>query len=217
MTTPSHHPGEELLLDYADGSLSEPAALAVATHLALCPECRLQVAALEAVGGLLLEETAPVPVSVDCLSRLMARLEETGGAPPTHRSPAEAILIPQPLRGYLGMPVAQIPWQPVLPGLDEYCLAIDARPIKTRLIRLRAEAAAPRHTHDGAEITLVLDGGFHDEFGHYRRGDMTIYGPEIEHRPTAEAGPDCLCLTVTEAPLRLTGPIGRWLNALVRY
>ena len=52
----SHHPEPALLLDYATGTLADPFALIVATHMALCPACRREVAALEAVGGALLEQ-----------------------------------------------------------------------------------------------------------------------------------------------------------------
>ena len=33
-----HHPNEETLLDYASGALGEAWSVAVATHLAVCPE-----------------------------------------------------------------------------------------------------------------------------------------------------------------------------------
>ena len=55
--TISHHPGEALLLDYASGALGEGWSLAIAAHLALCPDCRRLQADMEAIGGALLEET----------------------------------------------------------------------------------------------------------------------------------------------------------------
>ena len=38
--TIAHHPGEELLLDYASGAAQEGVALIVAAHLCFCPACR---------------------------------------------------------------------------------------------------------------------------------------------------------------------------------
>ena len=100
MTIPTHHPGEELLLDYADGSLPESAALAVATHLALCPPCRDHVTTLEAIGGALLDDSPPEPISDDCLDALLSRLEEPELKPrPTFAPlPPQLIVLPQPLR-----------------------------------------------------------------------------------------------------------------------
>ena len=70
--TISHHPGEELLLDYAAGSLAEPWSLAVAAHLALCPTCRQEVAEMEAFGGQLMSAVAPVPVNRDLYESIVA-------------------------------------------------------------------------------------------------------------------------------------------------
>ncbi len=50
---PHHHPGEDLLWDYAKGGLAEPLAVVVATHMALCPLCRTEVSRLEGVAGAL--------------------------------------------------------------------------------------------------------------------------------------------------------------------
>ena len=76
-------------------------------------------------------------------------------------------------------------------------------------MRVRAGKAVPQHTHEGNELTLVLEGSFHDELGRYARGDLAITDPTVEHRPVADEGQDCLCLAVTDARLRLTGPLGR--------
>jgi putative transcriptional regulator len=39
---------------------------------------------------------------------------------------------------------------------------------------------------------------------------------QVDHRPVADEDEDCLCLTVTDAPLRLTGWLGRLLSPFVR-
>ena len=46
-----HHLNDDLLLDYAAGTLSEGWSLAVACHLAMCPQRRGQPALAEAPGG----------------------------------------------------------------------------------------------------------------------------------------------------------------------
>lgn len=60
---PKHHPDSALLMEYASGSLREPVALLIATHLALCPQCRAESHRLETVGGALLEEATPTSMS----------------------------------------------------------------------------------------------------------------------------------------------------------
>lgn len=144
------------------------------------------------------------------------------------RSGDAGLDVPQPLRSYLlsltgadaGASLNALPWQRRMRGLDEIELAPQpGRPNAPRikLVRIRAGHAAPRHTHTGTELTVVLAGGFHDEFGRYRRGDVLYHDATVDHQPVADPGEDCLCLSVLDAPLRLTGPLGRMLNPFLRF
>ena len=83
-------------------------------------------------------------------------------------------------------------------------------------MRIKSGTAMPSHTHEGTELTLVLAGGFSDERGHFLRGDLAEVDASVDHRPIADPGDDCICLAVTDAPLRLTGPFGRLLNPFLR-
>lgn len=225
---PTHHPGDELLVAYASGALPEAASLAVATHLALCPRCRHEVRRLEALGGALLEEMAPAPVGDDLLARIMAQLD----APPSSVAPrplpantdarddgaaAGRPFLPQPLRGYVGGDLASVEWRRVMRGVEETEVPCGPSSAKVRLLRIKAGMAMPKHTHGGSELTLVIAGGFTDATDHYLRGDFAETDNSIDHRPVADAGDDCVCLIVTDAPLRLTGRLGRLLNPFVKF
>jgi putative transcriptional regulator len=210
-----HHPSEARLLDYASGAAPEPVALLVATHLALCPGCRRRVAELEAVGGALLEALPPEPVKDDSFARLLARLERPGPAEPVAPvSPAGDPILPQPLRDYVGS-LDQVTWRWLGP-VYEVRLLTGFEKLTTRLVRIRPGSVMPRHTHAGSELSLVLQGGFSDVTGHYRRGDVAEADSEVDHRPVADADEECLCLAVTDAPVRLTGRLGRLLNPFIR-
>jgi putative transcriptional regulator len=221
---PNHHPPEDQLLDYAAGSLGEPAGLIVATHLALCPACRRQVGALEAIGGALLDRLPAGRADPDGLTRLLARLDEPAPAVPPEPAPPEPAtldeatrhLVPEPLRHHLGASLADLPWQRVTRGLDAYDLPLDRPGFRMRLLRIRAGAAIPRHGHSGVESVLVLGGGFTDERGHYARGDLGISDTSIVHRPVADPDGDCLCLIVVEGRLRFAGLLGRLLGLFTR-
>lgn len=214
---PSFHPEEEMLLAYAAGSLHEPMALLVATHLAFCPSCRAEVERLEAVGGTLIDDLEPVAVDDRSLSGLLARLEDPATErPATPRAPSEAVerRLPQPLRGYLTEGLEGLPWKS-LGAVKQAELLKDFRGYKTRMMRIKAGTAMPWHTHEGQELTLVLAGGFTDGEMHYVAGDVATADPSVNHRPVADPGEDCLCLAVTDAPLRLTGPLGRFVNPFI--
>ncbi len=214
-----HHPDDELLFDYAAGSLSEPVALIVATHMALCPACRSEVARFEAMGGAMMAELPPYSVE-GLLDGLMARLDEPEkvAAAATRDKSASSpgdMRVPQPLRGYLGKGLESLAWKS-MPGVREAEILAEREDFKTRLLQISPAKAMPLHTHEGMEYTLVLTGGFTDGDRHYLRGDVAVADEEVNHQPVADPGEPCLCLAVTDAPLRLTGPLGRLLNPFVK-
>ena len=215
---PHHHPSEEMLLSYAAGSMNEPLALLVATHLALCPECRRKVAAYEMLGGEELERQQPTTVASDSLVRVLELLDEPE-APSENLRLKQAIVgdirLPQPLRDYVGSSLDSVAWHQ-RGGIAELSLLPDRDSFKTRLMRIKPKTAIPEHSHHGSEYTLVLAGGFSDHTGHFLRGDVAIADPDVQHRPIADVGEDCICLAVTDAPLRFTGTIARLLSPLLQ-
>lgn len=215
---PSHHPGDDLLIAYAAGSQAEPLALIVATHLALCPRCRREVARLEDLGGVLLEAQEAEALHEGSLERVLARLDAAAPeapAQPFHERAQVDPRIPRPLRDYLGAGLEQLEWKSHR-GLDEAELLPEFPDFRTRLMRIKSGTAMPAHTHEGTELTLVLAGGFSDQHGHFLRGDVAEADASVDHKPVADLGEDCICLAVTDGPLRLTGPFGRLINPFLR-
>lgn len=220
---PSFHPPEEMLMAYAAGSMSEPQALLIATHAALCPHCRARVAELEALGGAMMEELEPATLGNASLQSLLARLDE---APPQPESLAPQLAgeagaidlsVPQPLRGYLSAGLTELPWRTVIPGMAEVDIETATPQSRARLMQVKAGKTMPRHSHHGEELTLVLTGAYCDASGRYARGDVQVADPEVDHQPVAEAGEPCICLVVSDAPVKLTGRVSRLLNPFISY
>lgn len=202
--TVRHHLSDELLLSYAAGNLSEGWSLAVATHLALCPECRQRLAEAEAIGGALIENLQPETVDASSLDRVFARIERTPdkeapSAPPA----AEDMLYPEPLRSYLGGG-RDLRWKR-LGSAAQIKIPTGDRSTTCRLLKIPGGQPMPVHGHRGLELTLVLAGSFHDDHGFFARGDVEEADEDIEHQPIASEGEDCICLAVTDAPLRFRG------------
>lgn len=215
---PHHHPSQEMLLSYAAGTMSEPLSLLVATHLALCPDCRREVAAYEALGGEEIEQQPLETVGSDSLAQVLDRLDVPTAASFEVSLPEAGqvdIRVPRPLRDYLGGPLEQLDWRH-RGGVSEASLLADRKDLRTRLMRIKPKTAIPEHTHHGPEYTLVLTGGFSDGKGHYTRGDVAFADPSVQHKPVADPGEDCICLAVTEGNLRFTGPIARLLSPLLQ-
>jgi len=214
---------DDLLLAHAAGRLPEPVGLLVASHLTLAPQSRRAYARYEAVGGALLDEIEPEPLSGEAWKAVQGRLESRpSGEPSVGRRVADCGSfddgpsdIPRPLRAYLPGNLETLNWRNYGP-VSEADLSIDCPGYRSRLILLKAGRAVPKHTHEGQELTLVLRGAFRDGIGHYRRGDVAIADASIDHRPMADRDRDCLCFAVTDAPLRLTGRFGRLLSPFVR-
>ncbi|MBU0724454.1 MAG: ChrR family anti-sigma-E factor [Alphaproteobacteria bacterium] len=219
----AHHPSDEYLMDYAAGSASHSVDLLVATHLALCPECRDKVAAYEHLGGALLDSASPSAIAPDALSAMMARLDEPMPSEQTPASDSPRFdartlhMIPEPLRSHLAGNLDDLKWSSLTRGIDQIELKVGLKGEKTRFYRIRGGQSVPQHTHAGNELTLVLAGSFSDSTGRYARGDVAIADGDLDHQPVADLGEDCYCLAVTDAPLRLTGPVGRFLNLFMRY
>jgi putative transcriptional regulator len=208
---------DELLLGHAAGTLPEALDLVVRTHLALSPEGRRRYAIYRALGGALLETIEPVPLRADAWERLERALDRADDrrveAPRATAAERRDIRVPEPLRPYAPEGFERLPWRNLGPAM-EFELPIATPGYRARLIRLKGGKGIPRHTHRGHEITVVIEGSFRDVQGVHRRGDLVIADATVDHSPVADE--DCLCLAVTDAPLKLTGPFGRLLNPILR-
>lgn len=199
----AHHPAPELLLAYASGSANEGVGLLIATHLALCPQCRAAVATAEAAGGVMLSQLAPEPMGKTALENVLQKLDsknenlhvQTKALPVPAKNP-----VPEPLRSYLGGDFDRVAWRKVAGGISHVPLFRRGR-TRVELIRATPGSGVATHTHRGEEVTLVLAGGFSDATGTYARGDVQTASPDILHRPKADPGEDCINLAVTDGAL----------------
>lgn len=206
--TVRHHLADDLLIDYAAGSLAEGWSLAVATHLALCPQCRRRLAAVEATGGQLLETLDAEPAAGS-----WAAVRDRLGDPETAVRPQpRAAVLPQPLRDYVGGDLDAIRWKPIGTAGAQLRLVTGDRSTQVRLLRIPAGQPVPEHGHRGRELTVVLTGAFRDGEQVFARGDIEDADEDLQHIPTATPDADCICLAVTDAPLRFRS----WLVRLVQ-
>ena len=211
--SPRHHISDDLLVSYAAGSLAEGWSLAVATHLSLCARCRQRLGVAEAAGGQLLETLDAGSASDDSWAAVRDRL----GVPPkveTATQPETAIL-PRPLRDYVGGDLAQIRWKMLGKGAAQLRIRTGDGDTQVRLLKIPAGKPVPEHSHRGRELTVVLSGAFNDGETLFVRGDVEDADDSVQHVPTATAEADCICLAVTEAPLRFRSWVVRALQPIL--
>jgi putative transcriptional regulator len=213
-----HHISDPFLIDYASGSLSEGWSLAVASHLALCPQCRQRLAVMEGAAGALLEKANSDDDVDTAWARFRANAITLKAEEVTSLKiePQVAAVLPEPLRSYLGGDLADLKWRALGRGAYQILIETQDRDTQVRLLRIPAGKPVPEHTHEGRELTLVLAGSFRDGDDVFARGDIEEADGDLLHTPTATEGEDCICLAVTEAPLKFSSWIVRLLQPILK-
>lgn len=196
-----HHPNDETLGLYAFDALKAGARLVVDTHLRSCGRCRRAVSGFEAAGAVLMEEGEGVPLAPGALRRTLERLGEPQEPPPRAVSFEDLLE-----RGW---------WLPAAPGLW-------FKPLRSfagsgehlYFLKARGGVALPEHGHSGCERLAVLRGAVEDETGRYGPGDFAECDEALMHQPRAAAGAVCVCLAVTDGPLKFRG-VARLMQPLL--
>jgi putative transcriptional regulator len=216
MTSIKHHLTDDLIFAYSAGMLPEAVNLIVASHISMCDACRAAVETYDALGGSVLETSETVEVSDACLDNALALIR--GTAPeerPIKRKSKPDSRVPQPLRDYIGGTLDDVAWRPVGMGMKQAILPT-SQDASARLLYIPAGMAMPDHGHKGMELTLVLQGAFSDADGRYARGDIEVVDAEVDHKPVADPSEDCICLAVTDAPLRFNSLLPRLAQPFFR-
>lgn len=213
----THHLSYKLLMAYSAGSLPEAFNLAVATHIALCDECRARLASFDAIGGAMLEQAQDEGIALEqgALAATLARIKTT---PPVEKPSPRRVLqevLPEPLASYVGGDLDAIRWRSVGGGVRQAILPT-SKAATARMLYIPAGKAVPDHGHNGLEMTLVLQGAFADATARFGRGDIEIADEELDHQPIAEPGEDCICLAVTDAPLKFRAFLPRIAQPFLR-
>ena len=195
-----HHLSEDILMKYSNGTLCEAFSLAVATHISMCDDCRSALESYEAMGGALLDVSDPEEMGVDSFESVMALIENQ---PVQITQSAERVEsdVPSALSDYIGGSLKDIKWRPIGLGVKQSLLKTSGNST-ARLLYIPAGTAVPHHSHNGNELTLVLKGAFEDEIARFGPGDVEMADEDLDHQPIAVEGEDCICLAVTDAPLK---------------
>jgi len=208
----NHHLTDAVLMAYAAGSLPEAYSLVVACHISLCPQCRSALQGFEALGGAVLEQSGSAALSDGALVATLAKIANQPEATPQKQYPVSAF--PVPLQKYIGGGPEQVQWRKIGAGVKQAILPT-SKDASARLLYIPAGMAVPDHSHNGLEMTLVLQGAFADEVDRFARGDVEFGDENLTHTPIAEVGPDCICLAATDAPLKFKGIIPRLLQPFI--
>lgn len=214
------HPDENTLAEYASGVIDSGLAIAVKAHLDMCPQCRNRTKELKLVGASFFEQTTETTNNeyneAESFSKLMARIKQMATQPTDSTQDAakdnDATRNLPSIVSKLLAKQGKLNWQFVSPSLRQANLVTGQDKYEVCLHKIKRGGKVVEHDHQGRELTVVLEGSFSDESGTYRKGDFILRAPGDKHRPTATQDQDCLCLSVVEAPVKLTGFFGKLIN-----
>lgn len=216
----TQHPGEEFLLDYATGSLTVGWSLAVATHLTFCSKCRKDSADIEALGGTMLENIETKNTESNTLEQILEKARQLSTI--SNFIPKESIPnddnqdhLPALLLPYLNNGKNGLSWKRLGFGINQSLLNTNDATTTARLLRIPGGRSVSEHSHNGPELTVVLSGQYLDETGTYCKGDFQQADKELTHRPETIGHEPCVCLLVTNSPLKFTSSVGRMLQPLL--
>ena len=208
--TVKHHLSDDLLMAYSAGDLPEAVNLIVATHISLCDECRAALGSYDAVGGAVLDTCDTVEMSTSSLSSVLDLIHSQDSVEAGAKivAPEPDRVLPAPLADYVGGSLENVRWRSAGMGVKQ-ALIPTSEDATARLLYIPAGTAIPDHGHHGLELTLVLKGAFQDEGGYFGRGDIEVASEDLNHTPVADISEDCICLAVTDAPLKFKGLVPR--------
>ena len=209
-----HHLPSRILMAYSAGTLPEAFNLMVAAHLSLCDACRAEAESFDAVGGAVLDDAVDSEMSMDSLEATLALIERRSSEAPDSGSRSKGVF-PGPLQDYVGGDLDAVKWRSVGMGVKQAVLKTSPS-ASARLLLIPAGAAMPDHGHRGIEMTMVLKGAFRDDDDLFARGDVEFADTETQHTPVADIHEDCVCLAVTDAPLKIRGLLPKLAQPFLR-
>ncbi len=217
-----HHPKFELLQSYVEGELPASLAAGVAIHAELCTTCQQTIAQLteqlaemtfelnEDETQLMNNETSNELLDFDAIIEEITASEQrfvaTKEAEKQVSFKQQSYVLP---RALCNMPISS---SMQLGKLERKRLQLNENEIHTSLLHIAPGGGVPKHTHKGFELTVLLDGSFDDEHGHYVKGDFILLDGSVEHNPISAQG--CLCYTVANDALHFTQGINKLLNPI---
>jgi len=196
----------------------------------MSPDVKSDIAFQDYMTAHLMPMSQDVPLSSDFFDRLENRLNDLDG---DDRRVEDIQTLPMPVLFKPSRPepdvtaspqllaqdyLARVKWKTLVPGVSmSHVMGPEKAKDGERLFLLKVKGGMkmPVHSHHGEEWTLVLQGGYNAGEMQYNRGDLHISNDNDEHAPYIHPGQDCICLVMTEGPLKMQGWLPRLLQPVI--
>jgi putative transcriptional regulator len=221
ITEAKYHPTAEQLGGFARGTLTAGMNVVISAHVELCKECRGRTISLEAEAAAEILRSVPEtrPQSKDfsdiidsIVKQPQLQTDEQASDPVREIHMLEhSVSLPKVLAKVASEGLV---WKKLAGGINQASVTLDDQ-TQCEFLYMKPGSQVPVHKHQGSEVTLVLDGSFSDESGHYKQSDFVVRTGSDIHQPASEEG--CLCFAVLDSPLTFTKGLARLLNPFIRY
>lgn len=218
-----HHPKYELIQSFVDGDLPASLSAAISIHADMCSACQKHISLLtDQIAELSFEKSSLNTSDDELVTKHILNMDfekMINGITQSNEIDIKEIVeiksisfksksynLPSALNNIVLGNTAHIG------KLARTRLELNEKEIHSNLLHMEPGGAVPEHTHKGFELTLLLDGSFHDDRGEYVKGDFIMLDGNHTHNPTSDKG--CLCYTVANDALHFTQGINKLLNPI---
>lgn len=206
------------IMDYALGTLSPAKHIIVMCQAEISNDVACAISFEEDIAATMLEDGPAVPLSSCFMSEALAELPMVCANDRGQPISPEIDLLPNNLKRFLEEKLADICWTSLVPGVAVHDVLGNRRHKSgDRLYLLKAKAGMkmPHHSHNGEEWTLILRGGYSAGDVSYKRGDLHIANDDTSHAPHINAEEDCICLVMTQAPLKMKPFLAKLIQPII--
>jgi len=206
---------DDAITEYAAGTLSPAKHIMVACQSEIVQAVAERVAFQEGIAASMIEYADSQALSPLFMGNVLAALPAQEIANENKSDEFANGLAPKSLRHVLGHGLKELKWNSLVPGVAVHDI-LGNRKTKDgeRLYLLKAKGGMrmPDHSHTGEEWTLILSGSYVTGEQRFTRGDLHIEDETETHAPHIDEGEDCICLVMTQGPLKMQG----WLPKVVQ-
>lgn len=230
----------DYVTEYVAGTLETAKALMISCQRSICEEAAYEIESQETIASSIMANGEGAALSADFFSRLFARpeleanptqeeLQETQQCATasemsmhhhteTANNSAHAVpandKFPLPLINF--MCGKAVKWSFLAPGMKSMSLWRGKDGQQLWLLKAKGGLAMPEHSHIGEEWSLILSGSYHVGCTQYSRGDLHVEDEHCTHIPIIDPGKDCICLILTEGPMKPIKLLTKLLMPLAR-
>jgi putative transcriptional regulator len=218
-----HHPRYDLIQSFVNGDLPASLSAAVSIHADMCPTCQKQISLLTDQIAELSFDDSSFKTSDDNLvndyilnmdfEKMIEGITQSNDIDVKRAVEIKTVCFKSK---HYNLPIALnnigLGKAANIGKLSRSRLQLDENEIHTNLLHIEPGGSVPEHTHKGFELTLLLEGSFHDDKGEYVKGDFIMLDGNHTHNPISDTG--CLCYTVANDALHFTQGINKLLNPI---